>query len=309
MTSLLIHPEEISKKWIDRLVESKIDCLGIHPVGGYRAHINLEVMLKDMKTEKFRNLLDYALEKGLRIEYEMHCGSYLMPRDLFDTHPEYFRMNEEGTRTSDMNFCVSNKGALKLVAKRARELANSLYKSTHNFYFWLDDKKDSHCHCPECSKYSASDQQMIVMNEILKEIQKDIPDAKLAYLAYFNTSLPPKKIRPDKGIFVEYAPMERDMKKPSSDVPDKEKELQADLLNTFGKTDSKVLEYWYDNSMFSNWTKPPKKYVPDFDLISKSVDYYKSAGFENISSFACYLGEDYEELYGDFGLPVLEFGE
>ena len=123
MTSLLIHPEEISKKWIDRLVESKIDCLGIHPVGGYRAHINLEVMLKDMKTERFRSLLDYASEKGLRIEYEMHCGSYLMPRDLFDTHPEFFRMNEEGTRTSDMNFCVSNKDALKLVAKRARELA------------------------------------------------------------------------------------------------------------------------------------------------------------------------------------------
>ena len=307
MTSLLIHPEEVSRKWIDRLVESKIDCLGIHPVGGYRAHINLESLLEDLKTEKFRSLLDYAADNGLKIEYEMHCGSYLLPRNLFESHPDYFRMNEEVKRTNDMNFCVSNIDAMEIVTKRARELAKSLYRSTHNFYFWLDDKKDSHCHCPECSKYSASDQQMIVVNEILKEIQKDIPDARVAYLAYFNTSLPPKKIRPSKGVFVEYAPMERDMKKPSSQVPDTEKMLQNELLETFGIAGSKVLEYWYDNSMFSNWTKPPKKYVPDFDLISESVTYYKSKGFENISSFACYLGEDYERLHGDFGLPVLEF--
>jgi hypothetical protein len=228
-----------------------------------------------------------------------------MPRELFDMHPEYFRMNEEGVRTNDMNFCVSNEEAMKIVVRRAHELADSLYKSTHNFYFWLDDKKDSHCHCPKCSQFSASDQQMIVMNEILKELQNEFPDARLAYLAYFNTSLPPKKIRPSKGIFLEYAPMERDMSKPSSEVSDDEKALQSELLRTFGKTGSKVLEYWYDNSMFSNWTKPPKKFVPDYSLISQSVRYYKKTGFEHISSFACYLGEDYEELYGDFGLPIL----
>lgn len=301
MTGLLIHPEEISRKWIDKLSDGGIDVLGIHPVGGYRAHINLAAMLEDMKKESFRDLIDYAKEKGLRVEYEMHCGSFLMPRGLFDEHPEYFRVNSEGIRTNDMNFCPSNEDALRIVSERARNLARSLYGSSDNFFFWLDDKKDSHCHCEKCSELSASDQQLLVMNRILKEIRKDNPDAKLAYLAYFNTSEPPKKIRPAKGIFLEYAPFERDMKKDSSEVSQKEKDLQDELLSTFGKKDSKVLEYWYDNSMFSDWKKPPKKFVPDYSMIERSVIYYKEKGFENISSFACYLGKDYDELYGDFG--------
>ena len=140
---------------------------------------------------------------------------------------------------------------------------------------------------------------MIVVNEIIKDIRKDIPDAKLAFLAYFNTSLPPTKIRPEKGVFVEYAPMERDMKKPSSEVSDKEIDNQKKLLETFGKTDSKVLEYWYDNSMMSNWTKPPKQFIPNNDLIRDDMDYYRQLGFNYLSSFACFLGADYEELYGE----------
>jgi hypothetical protein len=300
MTSLLIHPEELSKKWIDRLIDNNIDCLGLHPVGGYRAHLNLEKMLSDMDTKEFQDKIDYAESMGLKIEYEMHCGSYLMPRDMFETNPEYFRMNENGERTPDLNFCVSSEEAMDIVAKRAKELAKKLYKSSHNFYFWLDDKKDSHCHCKKCSSLSPSDQQLMVMNRMLSEIQKDFPDAKLAYLAYFNTSVPPKKVKPAKGIFVEYAPFERDMKESSRMISEEEKTKQSDLLSLFGKKDSKVLEYWYDNSFFSNWQKPPKKLVVDYNNVHDSISYYKEKGFEHISSFACYLGQDYEELHGEF---------
>ena len=28
-------------------------------------------------------------------------------------------------------------------------------------------------------------------------------------------------------------------------------------------------------------------------------EFYRSLGFEDFSSFACYLGEDYEELHGE----------
>ena len=36
-TSVLIHPDELSKKWIDKLASAKINTLGIHPVGGREA--------------------------------------------------------------------------------------------------------------------------------------------------------------------------------------------------------------------------------------------------------------------------------
>ena len=69
------------------------------------------------------------------------------------------------------------------------------------------------------------------------------------------------------------------------------------LIDYFGKSDSKILEYWYDNSLFSDYKKPPKQLVTNNKMILKDFEFYKSFGVESISSFACYLGEDYVKLY------------
>jgi hypothetical protein len=63
-----------------------------------------------------------------------------------------------------------------------------------------------------------------------------------------------------------------------------------------------VLEYWYDNSLFSNWKKPPKKFVLDEGGMLCDIAEYKKAGFNFISTFACYLGEDYQSLHGDIDI-------
>ncbi len=94
--SFLIHPEELSKKWVDRMVECGISILGLHPVGGKDADISLQKTLQLLDTNGFRELIDYAALKGLEIEYEMHAMRYLLPSSEFDKHPEWFRMNAEG---------------------------------------------------------------------------------------------------------------------------------------------------------------------------------------------------------------------
>jgi hypothetical protein len=186
-SSMLIHPDELSRKWIDRLAKAGIGTVGIHPCGGDKAQESLENLLERMKTSEFCGLIDYARRNGLEVEYEFHATSYLLPRTLFNTHPEYFRVNKDGERTQAYNFCVSNSEAMQLVAKNAAELATSLYQSSHDFYFWLDDGWDLKCHCPLCKHLSASDQQIIVLNSVLREIKKQIPDARMAYLAYMDT--------------------------------------------------------------------------------------------------------------------------
>jgi len=121
--SILIHPDELSKVWIDRMVRENIDVLALHPPGGSKAHEYIEKMLVMLEDPEYRALLDYAAEQGLKIEYEMHAAGYLLPKELFASHPEYFRMNEKGERVPDMNFCVSNEEALRLVLKNAAALA------------------------------------------------------------------------------------------------------------------------------------------------------------------------------------------
>ena len=104
--SMIIHPEELSKAWIDRLAEFRVPTLGIHPVGGKSAVSSLTELVQKAATTEYRKLIDYAKSKGLEIEYEVHSAGYLLPRELFSSHPEYFRENEKGERVNDFNFCV-----------------------------------------------------------------------------------------------------------------------------------------------------------------------------------------------------------
>lgn len=302
-SSMLIHPDELSRAWIDRVADAGIGAIGIHPCGGKHADRSLKDLLEQMQPGKFCDLIDYAKSRGLEVEYEFHAMSYLLPRTLFDTHPEYFRVNKDGERTGEYNFCVSNSDAMRLVAKNAAELAVSLYKSSPNFYFWLDDGWDLKCHCPLCKHLSASDQQIIVLNNILREIKNQMPDARMAYLAYMDTVVPPTHTDIEDGIFLEYAPFAKyTASKDKAELIEKEKEMMIPLMRVFDKQPRKVLEYWYDNSLFSNWRKPPQKFVLNETAMRGDIAEYKRAGFDSISTFACFLGEDYEALHGDIDI-------
>lgn len=303
---LIIHPDELSVKWIERLKALGVDTLGIHSIGGTRAHEHLSRMLDEQKNDAVKELFDLATENGLNIEYELHAASYLLPRTLFESHPEYFRVDENGQRTPNSNFCVSNREALELVSRRASELADTLCASSDKFYFWLDDGKDLHCHCDKCRELSPSDQQLLALNSMLEAIQEKRPNAKLAYLAYFTTTDAPKRIKPHKDIFLEYAPFEHDRKLSARVMSEAERENLERLFAIFGKKDSKILEYWYDNSMFSGWKKPPKAMSVDNEMIVDDASFYRELGFENIGSFACFLGSDYEQLHGEPDLSAFK---
>lgn len=298
MKSLLIHPEEVSEKWINKMVDLKVDTLAIHPWGGKNAYQTLENLLRQLEDPEYQKLIDYAVSCGLNVEYECHAAGYLLPRTLFETHPNYFRTNKEGVKTNDYNFCVSEPEVLRLLTENAAKLTEILYRSTDNYYFWLDDSKDAFCHCQKCKALSPSDQQMIALKAILKGIKQVNPNGKLAYLAYFECETPPETISTSEDIFLEYAPFLRDFSKSVQDGPASDIENIHKLLEFFGRKSSKVLEYWYDNSMFSKWKKPPVKFTPNNEIIKKDIAFYSDSGFEEIRSFACFLGADYEALYG-----------
>ena len=296
---ILVHPDEFTKKQIDRAASLGVDVIGIHPVGGKEAAGSLSALVGLCKTGEFRALVDYAIDVcGLTVEYECHAASYLLDRGLFDAHPEYFRMDENGERTPDANFCPSSAEALRIVAERAVALAESLYRGSHDFYFWLDDVSGKKCCCEKCRELSHSDQQMIYLKAIGEALGKRFYDARVPYLAYFNTVELPEKFKPDGRIFLEYAPFEKYVKK-HPEMIGREAEMLDPLLDFFGRDGAKVLEYWLDNSLFSGWKKPPKPLVVDRGTVAREVAYYKAHGVKNIATFACFLGDDYEALHGE----------
>ncbi len=305
--SLLIHPDELDSTWIRNAKSVGADVLALHPVGGTTAHESLAELVELLKTNEYRAKLDAVADAGLEIEYEMHALRYLLPSSEFERHPEYFRMNADGQRTTDRNLCATNEAALIYIADSAEKLAKSLYRSTHRYFFWTDDALDAFCHCEKCRNFTPSEQQMLIMNAMLEGIRRFDPDARLAYLAYADSRSLPERVKPTGGIFLEFAPMDRDYHIAINDASSEKNRRQCEnlkpLLELFGAENTKVLEYWLDNSMFSGWKKPQKRFTPDEETIAADAEYYGSLGIRDLSTFACYLGEDYRKLYG---MPDIE---
>ena len=300
---VLVHPDELGDLWLDRLQGSSVTTLGLHPVGGKKAHESLEALYCAVKNGEMDAHFARLKEMGIELEYEVHAMSWLLPREEFDAHPEWFRMNEEGERVADFNLCASSAEALSYVATRAAELAKVLRPTTHRHHLWIDDVRQSFCHCEKCRNLTPSDQALIVYNALLKGLRTVDPLATQCYLAYQNTRDVPTAVQPDEGIFLEYAPFDRDMHVPLSDEACEKNRTEIaslpELLRFFGKEDAKVLEYWLDNSLFSRWKKPPQPFALDVPVMKDDFTFYEQLGFADMTVFACYLGEDYTALHGE----------
>lgn len=297
---VVIMPDEFGPYWLELLEKTDLNVLGIHPVGvdGKSPYQVLEAFL----TDENRREIDRLEDRGIHVEVEMHSLSWLLPREEFAAHPAWFRMNEEGERVSDFNLCVSSAEALEIISQNAARLAKLYRPRSNRYYFWLDDVADSKCHCPECQKLSASDAALMVYNAILRGLRLENPEALQCYLAYHDTLEVPKTVRPEKGIFLEYAPMIRDFDRALND-PESEKNRKQvaslpALLSFFGTENAQALDYWLDNSLFSGWKKPPKPFSLHKETLAKDVAYYESLGIDSVTCFACYLGEEYYNLYG-----------
>lgn len=307
---ILVHPEDLTDKWILCMADAGLNNLGLHPVGGRLAHESLQRAVDTHILPESRRLRALAKEKGINVEYEAHAMGWLMPRHIFSEHPEWFRMNEKGERVADFNMCASNPEALEYLAERTALLARLTETGSDKYYLWTDDVSGFSCHCPMCRSLSPSDQQLALVNAMLKGLRRYKKDAKLCYLAYHDALAVPEKVEPEEGVFLEFAPIGRDHHRPINDPDcDKNRDEIRDLkklMDFFGKKDSRVLEYWMDNSKFSNWTKPPKRFTLDAGVMERDAEFYASMGFEEMTSFGCYLGPDYEELFGEASLT--EYG-
>ena len=308
-TKLILHPHELDTAWIDKMVYLGINTIGIHPEGGQKSHESVARDISTFESTKFRRLIDYAISRGLSVVYELHAARYLLPDALFDEHPDWFRMNEHGCRVADFNFCVSNTDALNFVCNQAKELAGKLYGSTQDYFLWLDDVKGCFCHCPKCRALSPSDQNLTAMNAIVSSLRQQQPNARVAYLAYYECVTPPTQVRPSPGVFLEYAPFERYYpRRVARPIAERDRvELEA-LLKVFDVKTAWILEYWFDNSYYTRRAQSnvPIPFAPDNQRIAREMQWYLDRNVDNLSSFACFLGADYQAMHGTPDLSAFQ---
>lgn len=306
---IVILREDISPVWLNRMQASQLNVLGLHelPTDG---NGNTEKMLEWLAKEENRALINQFEDAGISVEFELHTMSWLLPREEFAAHPDWFRMNEDGVRVHDHNCCPSSKSAMAVVKQNACKLAALLKQRSHRYYFWLDDTISTTCHCELCRGYSGSDQNILLMNEVLSGLREYDSEATLAYLAYADALTVPS-VTPADGLFLEFAPMNRNHELPMNTTSDpaniRYAQLLRQLLTIFPPCQTHVLEYWLDAAMYSECRKPAVK-VPFFpDVIKEDVQFYKGLGIEFITTFGSFLDEEYTQRHGT--PPIREYGE
>jgi len=294
---VVITPDDLTLvDWPERAKNAGLTTIGIHHPSSPKAVVDW------IKTDAGRRFLEACARLGIAVEYELHAMKELLPRDLFAKHPEFFRIDEKGNRNPDSNCCPHSIRAVEVIAENAGAIAGVLRPTTGRYFFWGDDGLPW-CACPECKGLIPSEQALLIENRVVRALREIDPRASLAHLAYTNTLAPPRSVKPEPGVFLEYAPIHRRYDAPYArqsgpDQPDGLPSLDANL-EVFPAETAHVLEYWLDVSLFSRWKRPAVKLPWRRDVLESDVATYGSRGIRHVTSFAVYVDDDYRKRYGE----------
>lgn len=301
---VVLIPDDLTlTDWPDRAERAGLTTIGLHH------GVSPQVVADFVASDAGSRFLTRCRELKLQVEYELHAMRQLLPRDLFATRRELFRMNDEGVRTADANLCVSSDAALDIVSANAIAISRVLRPTTGRYFLWGDDA-EPWCRCPTCRPLSDSDQALTLENRLLRALRTLDVSATVAHLSYANTLHPPRQVKPEAGIFLEYAPISRryDMPYAAQQGPQFADALDAldENLSVFSAANAQVLEYWLDVSRFSKYKKPAVKLPWMDDVFARDLETYGSRGIRHVTTFAVYIDADYVARYGE--PPLASYG-
>lgn len=303
---VVLVPEDLTlTDWPERAKRAGLTTIGIHHQNSPQA------VIAWIGTDAGRRFLESCGKLGLEVEYELHAMKELLPRRLFDKNPEFFRLDERGKRNPDANCCPHAEGALEVIEGNAVGIARALRPTTGRYFLWGDDGQPW-CSCPRCKGLLPSEQALLVENRMLHALRGIDARASLAHLAYTNTLTPPRAVKPEPGVFLEYAPIRRRYdvsydKQTEPGQPDALSALDANL-EVFPARTAQVLEYWLDVSRFSGWKRPAVKLPWRRDVLEADLATYGNRGIRHVTSFAVFVDDDYRQRHGEPGF-VDEYGE
>lgn len=172
-------------------------------------------------------------------------GNKYFPEKYYETHPEYYRLQEDGTRyhvTSywgQMVFCSRNQGLIEQIS--------------NNIITWLaenpgvkmiqlapHDGKAPQCVCDMCKPYSKTENYTYFMNEVAKRVSAVYPDVKMVQLIYVDIWECPENVELSPSLMIIEATW-----------------YQADYegLRTAGKSDGSSLNGTHFEENLLKWKK------------------------------------------------------
>ena len=226
---------------------------------------------------------------------------YVSWEKLFDTHPEYFSMNEKGERFHGPNMhsqgqlCLSNPEVADVMLAKLREFIAADRKELPPdkwpivYDISQNDNFPYICKCPACTAIteregSESALTLTCMNKVAREIAKEYPEIIIQTFAYVSTECAPKTIRPEPNLLMRWCDLytRSDCYRPITSPFNASRKQQLDGWKAVGANIA-LWDYWNMGILKGPYFKPPRVETM-VDAIAPDLRYYRDAGV--VSYFA-----------------------
>ena len=202
-------------------------------------------------------------------------------KEYFEDHPEYFGLNEDGTRQIGWGAqpCLTNPDVLNIVKDKVRAfLAQKPDAKIISISQPDNSAKQFPCMCENCKRiyeeegaYSAT--MIRFVNEVAKEFEKDFPDLKFDTLAYHHTRSI-CKTPPAKNVVIRLCTIECCFSHPLGTCPDvyamagSTKTISEDIVD-WGKVCDKIYVWDYTTNYVESVA-----FFPNFNVLLQNAKFF-----------------------------------
>ncbi len=137
-------------------------------------------------------------------------GNEYFPEHYYETHPEYYKLQSDGTRFCNTDhwgqwvYCSRNKDVIEAVAQN---IIQWIYDNpmVDVLALWPNDGLFEQCTCPDCAKYSKTENYCYFINSVAKIVNKVHPHLRFDMLIYIDLWECPDGLQLEPSILVDEA--------------------------------------------------------------------------------------------------------
>jgi hypothetical protein len=218
----------------------------------------------------------------------VHSFDNLIPRELYQEHPEYFPLINGKRVNGYVQRCLSNPEVLKLAIANVRQWirdhpqANIISVSQNDTRNW--------CQCDTCKSFddqegSPSASLLRFVNAIAENIEPDFPNIQIDTLAYMYTRKPPKTLRPRHNVIIRLCSIECCFAHPLATCDSTENRKFREDTSAWQPV-ARKLYVWDYTTNFGHYQQP----FPDFEALQPNVQFFVQHGVTGLFEQGNYSG-------------------
>ena len=198
------------------------------------------------------------------------------PAEFFESHPEYYS-EQGGTRTA-RQLCMTHPDVKRVVIER---ILNGLEKTPDaRLVDFSPNDGGTVCECAPCKEINDAEGTnmgalLIFVNTIADAVKEQYPDVKVTTLAYMDTFMPPKTIKPRDNVLIWLAADSHNWRTPLLRVWETNRFQTA--LKSWRAIGTNLVIWEYPIDYFS-WLSP----MPNMPVVTENMRFYAKHGAKGI---------------------------